>query len=694
MKKTIMFLTIFILIFNIFLTLNINSAQAHSVELDTKGYILMPSFIYGDSGKISVSSSVESSFELYYQQVDISASLNTQILEKYAEYKNYYDEEKPKLDEEKEKLDILKTEYQNILKNSTATEEEKKEAQDAYIEARDNYNSHVETFNTKLKEYEKAITELKPVYVESNWTKTTDGSFKIDTSKYTGEFSFILWAKLVIGTETYYDENMYSSKGTKEITISLDKTKASMNIGDTLKLTATTNSNENITWSSNKNDIATVSDNGTVTAIAEGVATITASVENKIATCTITVTKKENELEENITINKSTANIKVDETVQLTATSSTNSEITWTSNDSSIATVTSSGLVKGIKEGTAVITAKGNEKTATCTVTVAAKEDIKWTDFSNAKIELKKDGRYRAIIEISNVVPENESYYYLSIKPDDNIPNVTSLTFEGRENLITLSYDKEKKIFYTSDEEVVKSIERNQELYLSIIENKNFESEKIVLQCKKLERFAEPKYADAFFATYMSHDSDQIITSFTHSEENNRKIKIKIGKITDTSILQKIKKEDSTGFSELLNFAKSNNGIYDEILDANTEHYSIAYKASVGGENGKSVIDLKGLQDDAYYFLYVKTEDENGKYISNEAVTLAQASVNGNSNWYLFFYGESDFKWADFSNNVGTDNTTSTGTIPNAGATTIIWIMLGLVLIAIISYKQYQRNNF
>ena len=168
MKKTIMFLTIFILIFNIFLTLNINSAQAHSVELDTKGYILMPSFIYGDSGKISVSSSVESSFELYYQQVDISASLNTQILEKYAEYKNYYDEEKPKLDEEKEKLDILKTEYQNILNNSTATEEEKKEAQDAYIEARDNYNSHVETFNTKLKEYEKAITELKPVYVESN----------------------------------------------------------------------------------------------------------------------------------------------------------------------------------------------------------------------------------------------------------------------------------------------------------------------------------------------------------------------------------------------------------------------------------------------------------------------------------------------------------------------------------------------
>ena len=701
MKKTITFLTIFILIFNIIFTLNINSVQAHSVELDTKGYISMPYSIFGDSGKIGVSSSVESSYELYYQQVDISKSLDTQISEKYEEYNNYYNEEKAKLDEEKENLSILKTECENIINDSNATEEEKKEAQDLYKEAVAEFNLHVKTFNAKLEEYEEAIKELKPSYVENNWIKTTDGNFQIDTSKYTGKFSFILWAKLVIGTETYYDETRYTSKGSKEITVSLDKTKVTMNIGDTLKLVATTNSNENITWSSNKDNIATVNSDGTITAKAEGVATITATVEDKTATCTVTVTKKENELSESITINKSTASIKIDETVQLTATSSTNSKIIWTSNDSSIATVTSSGLVKGIKEGTAVITAKGSENIATCTVTVSTKDttegnedNVNWTDFSNAKIELKKDGTSGAIIEISNVVPENESYYYLSINSEDNIPNVTSLTSEGRENLITLSYDKEKKIFYTSDKEVVKSIERNQELYLSIIENKNFKSEKIVVQCKKIERFAEPKYADAFFDTFMSEDTDQIVTTFTHSRENNRKLQIKIGKITDTSILQKIKKQDSTGFSELLNYAKANNGIYDEIVDADKDYYTIAYNAGVGEETGKSVIDLKGLQNEAYYFLYIKTDDENGKYISNEAVTLAQANVFNNSDWSLFFFGESDFKWADFSNNVGTDNTTSTGIIPNAGAVTIIWIILGFVLIGIISYKQYQKNNF
>lgn len=66
--------------------------------------------------------------------------------------------------------------------------------------------------------------------------------------------------------------------------------------------------------------------------------------------------------DENVTISKTSASITVDETIQLTATSSTSSGITWTSSNSSIATVSSDGLVTGIKEGTAVITAKGSEK--------------------------------------------------------------------------------------------------------------------------------------------------------------------------------------------------------------------------------------------------------------------------------------------------------------------------------------------
>ena len=50
-----------------------------------------------------------------------------------------------------------------------------------------------------------------------------------------------------------------------------------------------------------------------------------------------------------------------------------NVSVTWTSSDTSVATVSSEGLVKGIKAGTAVITVSAGELSAACTVTVQAK---------------------------------------------------------------------------------------------------------------------------------------------------------------------------------------------------------------------------------------------------------------------------------------------------------------------------------
>ncbi len=49
----------------------------------------------------------------------------------------------------------------------------------------------------------------------------------------------------------------------------------------------------------------------------------------------------------------------------------------------------------------------------------------------------------------------------------------------------------------------------------------------------------------------MTYDADQIVTTFTHASENDRKIEIKVGKITDKTILNKLKNNDSSGFSDL-----------------------------------------------------------------------------------------------------------------------------------------------
>ena len=65
-----------------------------------------------------------------------------------------------------------------------------------------------------------------------------------------------------------------------------------------------------------------------------------------------------------------------DAAVQLTATvvpeNATDADVDWSSSDLSVATVDGSGLVTAVAEGTATITAKAGDKTATCKVTVKA----------------------------------------------------------------------------------------------------------------------------------------------------------------------------------------------------------------------------------------------------------------------------------------------------------------------------------
>ena len=78
-----------------------------------------------------------------------------------------------------------------------------------------------------------------------------------------------------------------------------------------------------------------------------------------------------------ITLSSETATIFINKTITLTASiepaNATNTAITWASDRPDIATVTD-GVVTGISEGTAIITAttEDGNKTATCTVTVTA----------------------------------------------------------------------------------------------------------------------------------------------------------------------------------------------------------------------------------------------------------------------------------------------------------------------------------
>ncbi len=162
--------------------------------------------------------------------------------------------------------------------------------------------------------------------------------------------------------------------------ISLNPSSLSLKVGDNGTVSANLTpegASGTIEWSSSDSSVATVS-GGTVTAVKVGSATITAKVAgtNLTATCSVTVNAASTPatgitgVPGNLTL-KAGASESLSATVEPTNSTDT---ITWSSSDSSVATV-SGGTVKGIKAGTATITAQAGTIKVTCEVTVTAAEE-------------------------------------------------------------------------------------------------------------------------------------------------------------------------------------------------------------------------------------------------------------------------------------------------------------------------------
>ena len=90
-----------------------------------------------------------------------------------------------------------------------------------------------------------------------------------------------------------------------------------------------------------------------------------------------------------VVLNKTKASIMVGQSVKLKATVSPGSKkITWTSSKKSVATVSSKGIVTGVKSGKATIKVKTSDGvTAACKVTV--KPEPKKISFSKKSVVLK-----------------------------------------------------------------------------------------------------------------------------------------------------------------------------------------------------------------------------------------------------------------------------------------------------------------
>ncbi len=167
--------------------------------------------------------------------------------------------------------------------------------------------------------------------------------------------------------------------------------------GKKIKLTATVKvapnkkANKKVTYKSANKKIAKVNSKGQVKGVRAGSTKITVtSKKNSKKKATIKVVVKKAAVKK-VKLNKKTASVAVGGKVKLKATVSptknVSKKIQWTSSRKKVATVSSKGVVKGKKEGTATITAKaadGSGKKATCKVTVGA--GIKSMSVENTRV--------------------------------------------------------------------------------------------------------------------------------------------------------------------------------------------------------------------------------------------------------------------------------------------------------------------
>lgn len=129
---------------------------------------------------------------------------------------------------------------------------------------------------------------------------STDGFSIKSTDKGKGNIAITITGHVSMSAQDVIPAEFYLGSGESDaVSITLDRSAATIEDGHTLTLTATKNPNDaTVVWASTDTSVATVV-GGTVTAEAAGVCVITAkatkSGESAIATCIVTVTEAEGE---------------------------------------------------------------------------------------------------------------------------------------------------------------------------------------------------------------------------------------------------------------------------------------------------------------------------------------------------------------------------------------------------------------
>lgn len=264
---------------------------------------------------------------------------------------------------------------------------------------------------------------------------------------------------------------------TKKVTsATINTAKKTLNVGGSytlkIKTVKPSGASSAFQWSTSKKSVATVdAASGKVKAVKAGTAKITGTATDgskKKVTCTITVLQPVKKVA--VSPKKVSVPVKATTTLEatITPTNASNKNVTWSSSDASIATVDAKGVVTGVKEGTATITAlakDGSGKSATSTITVTPEpvsitgltfkspmdsygctrvvvslnkeKELKTEDFV-VKIKANESGTYNHTLPIRTVATVNNVDYEIELKDGISNGEYVNCTITGLDGIASM----------------------------------------------------------------------------------------------------------------------------------------------------------------------------------------------------------------------------------------------------------------
>ncbi len=270
----------------------------------------------------------------------------------------------------------------------------------------------------------------------------------------------------LLNQQNYWDVDYINvTSGTSSVVkvsgVSVTPASASIAVNGNLQLTAAISpsnaSNTSVTWSSGNTSVATVNGSGLVIGVSAGTATITATTADGGKTATSTVTVSNNSVSvSSVAISPTSVTLTtVGATQQLSASISpsnaTNQNVSWSSDNNNVATVSSSGLVTAIAAGTANITVTtsdgGKKATSVTTVSITTGGGgEKYSDLKNVILnpgfetgDLSNWNTTLSFNSITNVAADVHSGSYAEVTVDSGGINYSSNIPAGPNRFIEYS---------------------------------------------------------------------------------------------------------------------------------------------------------------------------------------------------------------------------------------------------------------